>query len=86
MKLDRTGIGTSAVEVTNVSTHGIWILVRGAEYFMDYDDFPWFRTATLVDLFEVQLLNEQHLHWPRLDVDLDLESLKSPQAYPLVYR
>ena len=32
-----------AVEITNISTHGVWLLARNKELFMPYDDFPWFK-------------------------------------------
>lgn len=33
------------------------------------------------------LMEEQpeHLRWPDLDVDLTLNSIKNPEAFPLVY-
>jgi hypothetical protein len=64
----------------NVAIH----MVREREYFLPFEDFPWFRTATLDQLFEVQLLHEAHLYWPRLDVDLDLDRIKHPDKYPLI--
>jgi hypothetical protein len=30
--------------------------------------------------------HRHHLHWPNLDVDLDLHSLTNLAEYPLVYR
>jgi hypothetical protein len=27
---------------------------------------------------------ENHLHWPQLDIDLSVESLRDPKAFPLV--
>jgi hypothetical protein len=33
----------------------------------------------------VEQPHPQHLHWPDLDVDLEVESLLAPEAYPLVY-
>ena len=71
MKSESIGTGTLAVEILNVSPHGFWVLVRAREYFLDYDHFPWFRRARLDQLFRVELLHEQHLYWPELDVDLD---------------
>jgi len=65
--------------------HGIWLLVRGSEYFLPYEQFPWFRDASVRDVLHVGLLHEQHLHWPALDVDLSLESLRTPEAFPLTY-
>jgi hypothetical protein len=75
-----------AVEVTNVSPHGFWLLVEQQEYFVSFKDFPWFRDATIGDLMKVDLPSPHHLYWPHLDVDLAIESLDHPERYPLVSR
>jgi hypothetical protein len=41
------GKNTSVIEVTNISAHGIWVLVRDKELFMSYGDFPWFKDQTV---------------------------------------
>jgi hypothetical protein len=79
------GGNTSAAEVTNVSPHGLWLFVEGREYLLPFDKFPWFKDARLSEILDVQLLHGFHLHWPRLDVDLDLASLEAPDQFPLVY-
>jgi hypothetical protein len=84
MRPKTLGKNTSLAEVTNVDTHGIWILVKESEYFMPYEDYPWFKDAILSDILEVALLHENHLHWPKLDVDLSVESLTDPERYPLL--
>ena len=88
MKLDENGSSTLAglkeVEVLNVSPHGLWLLVGEQEYFLDYDNFPWFREAPVGRIFQVRLLHGHHLHWPELDVDLELDSLGEPENYPMV--
>jgi len=84
MKSGNIGNGTSAVEVLNVSPHGFWLLARGKEFFLDGDDFPWFRDATLKQLFNVELHHEDHLYWPDFDVDLDFERIAHPEKFPLI--
>jgi hypothetical protein len=32
----------------------------------------------------VELLNERHLHWPDLDIDLAVESIEHPERFPLI--
>ncbi len=86
MKSESTGAGTSAVEVLNISPHGFWLMVGEREYFLAFNDFPWFRRATLDQLFGVQLLHKEHLYWPDLDVDLDLDRIEHPEKYPLIAR
>lgn len=84
MKSENTGVATSNVEVLNVSPHGFWLMVEGQEFFLGYDDFPWFRNATVGQLFNVNLFHHEHLYWPDLDVDLDLDRIVHPEKYPLV--
>ncbi len=85
MKLKSPGKNTLNVEVTQISLNGIWMLIKDMEYFLSYEDFPWFANGTVAQIHNVQLLHGFHLRWPDLDVDLHLESLKDVQKYPLVY-
>jgi hypothetical protein len=80
----KRGKRTSAVEVANVSPHGFWLLVEATEHFVPFDQFPWFRDATIGQLTNVELPSPHHLYWPDLDVDLAVDSLSDPEQYPLV--
>lgn len=80
------GVNISKPEVTNVDTDGIWLLWNDAEYFLPYDEYPWFAQAILADILDVVQAGEDHLHWPKLDVDLTIDMIKNPQGYPLTYR
>ena len=80
------GESTSAAEVTNVSAHGLWLLVDDQELFLAFRDFPWFAEATIQQLTNVRRPSPHHLHWPALDVDLAVQSLAQPERYPLVSR
>lgn len=77
---------TSGVELANVSVHGLWLLVDGREFYLPFDEFPWFRDATIAELAAVERPSREHLYWPQLDVDLTLDSLAHPDDYPLVSR
>jgi hypothetical protein len=86
MKSERRGKRTSAVEVTNISPNGFWLLIAGRELFVPFEHFPWFRDASVAQLVEVQLPSAHHLYWPQLDVDLSVDSIQNPDRYPLVSR
>lgn len=86
MRLSAPGKGTSSAEVQDITRHGVWLLVRGQEYFLPYVQYPWFRDAKVAEVYDVRLLNGMHLHWPALDVDLELEALERPENYPLTYK
>ena len=85
MASSKLGKNTSAVEVTNISAHGFRLFVGEKEYFLAYEKFPWFKDAKVGDILDVELLHEFHLHWPKLDVDLEVASLEDPDRYPLAY-
>jgi hypothetical protein len=78
------GTSTSTVEVTHVSKHGFWLLLDGEELLLPFVDFPWFLKATIEQLSDVQWPTPGHLHWPQLDVDLALASIRNPSLFPLV--
>lgn len=77
------GTDTSDVEVTNVSKHGMWVLIRDQELFLPFDLFPWFKNAPIGRVLNVQLLSPEHLYWPDLDVDLELECILHPESFAL---
>ena len=80
------GKTTSEVEVTNISAHGVWLLVRGRELFMPYADFPWFRDQPVKAIVKVEEPVPGQLHWPDIDVDLTVEMIEHPERFPLVAR
>ncbi|MCP4402786.1 MAG: DUF2442 domain-containing protein [bacterium] len=86
MKSSNTGTSTLATtEILNISKYGVWIAVKGHEYFLSYQDFPWFKEGTVEQIFRLELLHGDHLYWPDLDIDLTLSMIRKPEQYPLVY-
>ena len=78
------GTATSTPEVTHVSRHGFWLLLGDEELLLPFEQFPWFRKATIEQLSQVEWPTPNHLYWPQLDVDLSVESIRSPAAFPLL--
>jgi hypothetical protein len=68
------------------STRGLWLLIDEKEYFLPYQDFPWFRNATIGQIANAELLHEDHLYLPNLDVDLALDSLAHSESFPLIFQ
>ncbi len=77
---------STSVEVTHISTQGLWLLVEDKEYLLPFSEYPWFAEAKVADIHNVELLHGMHLRWPTLDVDLKLTSLSETESYPLIYR
>lgn len=84
MSSQTLGVSTSVAEVTHISIHGIWLLVNGAEHFLPYEEYPWFRDARVSEIHAVELLHDDHVYWPELDIDLSVDCLEHPDSYPLV--
>lgn len=80
------GIGTFQVELSNVSRHGLWVLAGDEEFFLPFVHFPWFKDATIEQISAVERPTADHLHWPLLDIDLSLQSIRDPASFPLVSR
>lgn len=71
-------------EVTNISSHGIWLFYEKKEYFLPFSEFPWFKDAKVQHILNVEAPSEKHFFWPDLDIDLSLDSINNPGKYPLV--
>ena len=83
MNSERLGKIASDVEVTNISTHGIWLLVDEREFFLSYEDFPWFKEVPIGNILRIEQPTPGHFYWPNLDVDLGIESIEHPERFPL---
>ncbi len=75
---------TSVAEVTHVSKHGFWLLLDSEELLVPFEQFPWFKKATIEQLSEVLWPTPDHLYWPQLDADLSVQSIRDPAAFPLI--
>jgi hypothetical protein len=85
MKSSKNG-ETILVSVENITPFGIWLFVKGREYFLSYKDYPYFREQTLKSIQSVQLLHGYHLYWHGLDVDLEIDNLENPEKYHLRWK
>lgn len=82
MSSSKLGKNTLVVEVTDISAHGIWMLIGDEEHFLPHKEFPWFEQASIAAVFNVVCESPDHFHWPELDVDLSLESICHPEKFP----
>ena len=85
-KSSRPGKGTSVVEIQQISPFGMWLYIDGEELFLPFDAYPWFLKATLDQIYNFEFHHKKYLHWPVLDIDVELDALKNPDAYPLTYK
>ena len=83
-KSAKRGRSTSPVEVTNISAKGLWLFIDETEHFLSYEQFPWFRNARVSEILFVERPSSNHLYWPKLDIDLAVESILNPDRYPLI--
>ena len=85
-RFEMPGTAISAAEVTNISQHGFWLFVDERELFLPFEEFPWFESAPVKAILNVQRPQSNHLYWPDIDVDLTLDSIEHPERYPLKAR
>jgi hypothetical protein len=62
------------------------MLIDDEELALPYAEFPWFKSATIEQVTNVQRPTAEHLYWPDLDVDLSVESIRHPEKFPLMAR
>ena len=60
---DEPGKGTSVVELSNVSPHGMWLLVDDREIYLPFAEFPWFRDASIAELSVIEHPDLKGIKW-----------------------
>jgi hypothetical protein len=86
MILEKHGTDTSGSEVTSVGPHGFWLLINAKEYFVAFADYPQFKQATVEQIFHIKHIGLDQLYWPALDIDIELDALRHPENYSLIWQ
>lgn len=80
------GLQNTSVSVLMINAQGIMLSVLGHDYFISYNRVPWLKDARIRDVLNVQISGRSAIEWPDLNVDLEIESLKHPERYPLIIK
>ena len=71
--------------VTSISKFGFWILCEDKEYFINFEDYPEFKKASIEAIFDVQFISPKQLRWQYLDIDIEIDALQNPESYSLQF-
>lgn len=77
---------STLADVLMINDRGIMISVLGQDYFLSYNRVPWMRDATINEVLDIRMSGKNAIEWPKLDVDLEIESLRHPERYPLLIK
>ena len=77
---------STSASVLMINAQGIMLSVLGNDYFLSYNRIPWMKDAPIRSVLNVQMSGTEAIEWPDLDVDLEIESLRHPERYPLVIK
>lgn len=73
-----------SANVLMINNQGVMISVEGNDYFLSYNRVPWMKDATVRNILNIKMSGKNAIEWPDLDIDLEIDSLKHPERYPLV--
>ena len=76
----------TSVSVLMINDKGIMLSVKGNDYFISYNRMPWIKNASITDALNVQMSGRNAIEWPTLNIDLEIDSLKHPERYPLIMK
>ena len=77
---------STSVSVLMINAQGIALSVQGRDYFISYNRMPWLRDARISEVLNVRMQGRAAIEWSELGVDLEIESLKHPERYPLIMK
>lgn len=76
----------TSVNVLMINDKGIMLSVKGNDYFISFNRIPWLKSASIMDALNVKMSGRNAIEWPKLNVDLEIDSLKHPERYPLIMK
>ena len=82
----KNNINSTSVSVFMINGQGIMISVGGQDFFLSYNRVPWMREASINDVLNIRMCGNDAVEWPALDVDLEIDSLRHPERYPLLIK
>ena len=82
----RNNSANTLVSVLMINAQGIMLTVQGQDYFLSYNRIPWMQDAPIRSVLNVQMSGPEAIEWPDLDIDLEIDSLRHPERYPLVIK
>ena len=82
----KSNTNNTSVSVLMINNQGIMISVGGQDHFLSYNRIPWMREASINDVLNIQMCGDEAIEWPALDIDLELDSLRHPERYPLLIK
>ena len=82
----KSNTNSTLADVLMINDRGIMISVLGQDYFLSYNRVPWMRDATINEVLDIRMSGKNAIEWPKLEVDLEVESLRHPERYPLLIR
>lgn len=77
---------STLADVLMINDKGIMLSVQGQDYFLSYNRVPWMRNATINEVLDVRMSGKNAIEWPKLEVDLEVDSLKHPESYLLLIK
>ena len=82
----RNNSDNTLASVLMINSQGLMVSVAGHDYFLSYNRVPWMRDASIRSVLNVRICGRNAIEWPELDVDLEIESLRHPERYPLIMK
>ena len=84
--VSKNNSSNTSASVLMINAQGIMLSICGHDYFLSYNRIPWMQDAPIRSVLNVQMSGPEAIEWPDLDVDLELDSLRHPERYPLVIK
>jgi hypothetical protein len=74
------------VKVVSITPTNLVLLFYDEELLIPFTRVPWFLNAKIEDIFDVKMNGIDEIRWDKLDIDLDVDSIKHPERYPLIMK
>jgi hypothetical protein len=81
-KTMKNEIRVSRADITSIDSQGFWLHCNREELYLPFAMYPWFEHATVAQLCRVECFGDTCLYWPRLDLELSVDTIRLSMSAP----
>jgi hypothetical protein len=86
MRSTKHGTNILTSNITSITHFGFWVLNEDKKYFISFTDYPAFKDVSVDKIFNLKIVSPGQLHWPDIDIDIEIDALENPHRFPLSHK
>ncbi|MDB6063662.1 MAG: integron cassette protein [Verrucomicrobiaceae bacterium] len=73
---------SKGLQITRISSLGIWLKAHDKKFFMSYGDYPSFKDKPVTAILNVRETSPGKFYWPDIELKIGMDAIQTTQRSP----